>query len=113
MPQSASRSCVSWRSSPLLHAACRLAEYNAWPVLRLAEDIKIAADRNSWLEFLRAATDDELLYAIRTLQARTRLFDAPPALNGEVLRRYLTEDVRLVHDVARVIAARVDARADG
>ncbi len=61
--------------NPLRLAACRLAAYNGWPVLHLAEDI-VVADRGPWSGFLRQATDDEVLYAFRVLRARTRLIDA-------------------------------------
>ncbi len=56
---------------PLRRAARRLAAYHNWPVLHLAGDIVIV-DRDPWLRFLRQVTDDELLYALRVLRARTR-----------------------------------------
>ena len=65
----------------------RLAAYNGWPALRLADDI-VVADRGPWLEFLRDTTHEKLLYAFRVLRALTRLVDAPRAiralLDGEV-----------------------------
>lgn len=108
--------------SSLRAAARRLAAYNAWPVIRLAEDIEIA-DRSSWLQFLRESTDEELLYAVRVLRARTCLVGAPAEiralLGGEVS---VTHDaiayVPGIHpnrksDVARAVAVRMDTRAGG